>query len=70
MTAVATPVPVVEAPKLLLDTNVYLDLGDGLLSGLEKRLLAIAAHRTPPLFWACEIRTPPLFWACEIRGAF
>jgi hypothetical protein len=43
------------APKLLLDTNVYVDLADGKLPAEEERLESIAAHRDPPLLWACEI---------------
>jgi hypothetical protein len=45
----------IEPPRLLLDTNVYLDLADRRLLAVEKRLDAIAAHRDPPLFWACEL---------------
>lgn len=45
-----------QAPKLLLDTNVYLDLADGTLGDdLGRRLAAIAAHRDPPLLWACQV---------------
>lgn len=43
-----------EAPKFILDTNVYLDLADRQLLAVEKRLDAIAKHRAPPLLWACE----------------
>jgi hypothetical protein len=55
MTIVAASVPQVDVPRFLLDTNIYLELADGPLSAHESRLVAVAAHRTPPLFWACEI---------------
>jgi hypothetical protein len=42
------------APRLLLDTNIYRHI-DGRLAGQNERLLRVAAHRTPPLLWACEI---------------
>jgi predicted nucleic acid-binding protein len=44
-----------EAPRFLLDTNVYLDLVDGLRGDQRERLLKVAAHATPPLLWACEV---------------
>jgi len=43
------------APKLLLDTNVYLDLADGHLPAEGERLKVVAAHRDPPLLWSCQI---------------
>lgn len=58
MTTATTAIPAsgeAQVPKLLLDTNVYLDLADGLLPTESKRLEAIAAHRDPPLLWTCQI---------------
>ncbi len=49
-----------QAPKLLLDTNVYLDLADGLLPSEGERLEAIAGHRYPPLLWSCQITSDEL----------
>lgn len=46
---------VTEAPRFLLDTNVYVDLADGLLGDRRERLLKVAAQATLPLFWACEV---------------
>jgi hypothetical protein len=43
------------APRLLLDTNVYFRLADRRLPGIRDRLLKVAAHKTPPLFWSCEV---------------
>jgi predicted nucleic acid-binding protein len=54
-----------EAPKLLLDTNIYLDLVDGRLTRAEAQLLKLAAQRTPPLFWACEVTLDEL--VCRMR---
>jgi hypothetical protein len=42
-----------DAPKLLLDTNIYLALAKHALGKLEGRFRQIAACRTPPLFWTC-----------------
>jgi hypothetical protein len=44
-----------EAPRFLLDTNVYLDLADGLLVNRRERLLKVAVQAAPPIFWACEV---------------
>lgn len=44
-----------QPPKLLLDTNVYLDLADGHLPADGERLKTIAEHRDPPLLWSCQI---------------
>ena len=55
MSVAVEPSPLPEAPRLLPDTNVYLDLADGKLSAREEQLLRLAAHQDPPLFWACEI---------------
>jgi hypothetical protein len=44
-----------EPPRLLLDTNVYFRLADRRLPGIRDRLLKVAKHRTPPLFWWCEV---------------
>ena len=62
--AVASP-PRADPPRLLLDTNVYVDLAEGLLPSEGARLLRIAAHRTPPLVWACEITFDELI--CHVR---
>ena len=62
--AVASP-PRADPPRLLLDTNVYVDLAEGLLPSEGARLLKIAAHRTPPLVWACEITFDELI--CHVR---
>jgi hypothetical protein len=53
--SVATEPLTGEAPKLLLDTNVYLNLADGLLTRAEAQLIKLAGHRSPPLLWACPI---------------
>jgi hypothetical protein len=59
MTTATIAVPVSDeqqTPKLLLDTNVYLDLADGTLGDdVGRRLARIAAHRDPPLLWACGV---------------
>jgi hypothetical protein len=49
-----------EAPRLLLDTNIFRSLADGHLQFHAQRLLDIAKNRTPPLLWACEITVEEL----------
>jgi hypothetical protein len=49
-----------EAPRLLLDTNIFRALADGSLQFHADRLLDIAKARTPPLLWACEITVEEL----------
>jgi hypothetical protein len=44
-----------EAPRLLLDTQIFRYLAGSTLDHQKNRLLRIAELRTPPLFWACEI---------------
>jgi hypothetical protein len=65
VTAAPAPTATTEAPKLLLDTNVDLDLADGRLASVEGPLMKLAAHRTPPLFWGCEIVFDEL--VCRMR---
>jgi hypothetical protein len=54
------------APKLLLDANIFRQLAHGELAAFENRLLALAAHRSPPLLWTCPITFDEI--ACHIRS--
>jgi hypothetical protein len=55
-----------DAPKLLLDANIFRRLGEGKLAAYEERLLQIAKSTTPPLFWVCPITLEELFG--NLRG--
>jgi hypothetical protein len=65
VTIAPEPGATTEAPRLLLDTNIYLDLADGRLAHAEAQFLKLAAHRSPPLFWASEITFDEL--VCRMR---
>lgn len=56
-----------QAPKLLLDTNVFRELADGGLEQDRARLLEISKWRSPPLLWACPITFEEL--VCHVRVA-
>ena len=55
-----------DAPKFLLDANIFRRLGEGKLATYEERLLQIAKSKTPPLFWVCPITLEELFG--NLRG--
>ena len=54
-----------EAPKLLLDANVFRDLAEGSLRQFEERLLRVAECRAPPLLWTCPIVSDEVL--CHVR---
>jgi hypothetical protein len=66
VSAASVPTPEANAPKLLLDTNVFRDLADGTLAQFEQRLVNVAWHRSPPLLWACPITFDEI--VCHIRA--
>jgi hypothetical protein len=55
-----------DAPKLLLDANIFRRLGESKLAAYEERLLQIAKSHTPPLLWICPITFEELFG--NLRG--
>jgi hypothetical protein len=44
-----------EAPRLLLDTNVYLNLVGQRFASQGERMRAVSRRASQPLFWACGI---------------
>jgi hypothetical protein len=58
-----------EAPRLLLDTNVFRGLAIGRLQSYAHRLVEISKIRMPPLLWACEITVEELLNHIRVEEA-
>jgi hypothetical protein len=60
------PIEKQQAPKLLLDANIFRELADGGLEHYKERLRKVSSCRSPPLLWACPITFEEL--VCHLRA--